>query len=220
MRTRADNRAGGRAGGRAPAAAGLLGLYHPGTSWLHRLGPGAKAAGLAIVGVGVVLARGPQWAAGLALVVVTVAASARLPFRPTVRGLAPVLVVAVVVGGYQWWQRSWAVGAEVALDLVTAVLAAAAMTATTPADRMLDAVVRATRSLRRLGASPETVGLAVALMVRAVPALARTSAEARDAARARGLGGSPRALLVPAAVRAVGRARLTGDALAARGLGD
>ena len=57
-------------------------------------------------------------------------------------------------------------------------------------------------------------------MLRAVPALMRTATEVRDAARARGLERDPRALLVPAAVRAVGRARATGEALAARGIGD
>jgi len=45
-------------------------------------------------------------------------------------------------------------------------------------------------------------------------------AESRDAARARGLDRDPRAVVVPAAVRAVGHARRTGEALAARGLGD
>ena len=60
----------------------------------------------------------------------------------------------------------------------------------------------------------------VGIMLRAIPALLETFAETRDAARARGLDRSPRALLVPAAVRTVSRARATGDALAARGLAD
>jgi biotin transport system permease protein len=204
----------------ASGGVGLLGLYHPGTSWLHRLGPGPKAAALAALGIGVVVARGPWWALGLLAGSAVAAASARLPLRTTARGLLPVLVTATLIGGYQWWQRDWVTGVEIASDLVTVVLAATVVTATTPTDRMLDAVARAVRPLRRLGASPETVALAVALMLRAVPALVRTTTEVRDAARARGLEHDPRALLVPAAVRAVGRARLTGEALAARGLGD
>lgn len=210
----------GRPAAATPLATGLLGLYHPGSSWLHRAAPGPKAGGLAVLGIAVVVARGPWWALGLLVAVCLVAATARVPLRTTARGLVPVLVTAALVGGYQVWQRGWGVGVEVAADLVSAVLAAGVVTATTPADRMLDAVARAVRPLRRFGASPETVALGVGLMLRAVPALARTAAESRDAARARGLGRSPRALLVPAAVRAVGRARLTGDALAARGLGD
>ena len=81
-------------------------------------------------------------------------------------------------------------------------------------------MARALGPLRRVGGAPETVALAVGLMLRAVPALMRTATEVRDAARARGLERDPRALLVPAAVRAVGRARATGKALAARGIGD
>ena len=57
-------------------------------------------------------------------------------------------------------------------------------------------------------------------MLRSVPALLTTATEVRDAARARGLDRSPRALLVPTAVRTVARARATGEALAARGIGD
>lgn len=204
----------------APAAAGLLGLYVPGDTWLHRTGPGPKAAGLALLGAWVVVGRGPVAALATLGAVVVLAATARIGWRTTARGLLPVLVAAALLAAYQVWQRGAAVAVEVSADLVSAVLAATVVTATTPADRMLDAVVRAARPLRRVGLSPETVGLAVALLLRSVPALARTATEVRDAARARGLERSPRALLVPAAVRAVGRARLVGDALAARGLGD
>lgn len=205
---------------RAPSAAGLLGLHVPGDTWLHRLGAGPKAGGIAVLGLAVVVLRGPWWALALLAGTVVAALVAHLPWRATVRGMTPVLVTAIVLAAYQTWQRGAALGVEVAADLVSAVLAATVVTATTPADRMLDLVVRATRPLQRAGASPETIGLAVALMLRAVPALGRTTAEVRDAARARGLERSPRAVLVPAAVRAVGRARLTGEALAARGLGD
>lgn len=205
---------------RGPSSAGLLGLHSPADTWLHRAGPGPKLAGLALLGVAVVVLRGPTWGVGLLCAAVGAAVVARVPWRATVRGLVPVLVTAAGIGAYQTWQRGADVGVEVAADLLATVVAATVVTATTPADRMLDLVVRASRPLRRLGADPETVGLAVALVLRAVPALERTTAEVRDAARARGLERSPRALLVPAAVRAVGRARLTGEALAARGLGD
>lgn len=205
---------------RAPSAAGLLGLHVPGDTWLHRLGAGPKAGGIAVLGLAVVVLRGPWWALALLAGTVVAALVARLPWRATARGMTPVLVTAIVLAAYQTWQRGAALGVEVAADLVSAVLAATVVTATTPADRMLDLVVRAARPLQHAGASPETIGLAVALMLRAVPALGRTTAEVRDAARARGLERSPRAVLVPAAVRAVGRARLTGEALAARGLGD
>ena len=163
-----------------------------------------------MLGLAVVVLRGPWWALGLLAGIVLLAVSARLPLRTTTRALVPLLVTALLVGGYQCWQRGWATGVEIAADLVTVVLAATVVTATTSADRMLDALTRALGPLRRVGGAPETVALAVGLMLRAVPALMRTATEVRDAARARGLERDPRALLVPAAVRAVGRARATG----------
>ncbi len=211
----------GRGGrpGRAPWA-GPLGLYHPGSSVLHRAPVGAKLFALAVGGLAVVLARGvPGALVGLALVV-GAALLARVPWHRATRGLMPVVLTAVALGAYQTWVGEAARGAEAALDLLTLVLAGSIVTATTRADDLLGAVTRAARPLRHVGLPPETVGLAVGLFLRSVPVLAHTLAETRDAARARGLERDPRALVVPAAVRMVGHARTTGDALAARGLGD
>ena len=129
-------------------------------------------------------------------------------------------LTALALGAYQAWQRGPALGVEVAADLLAVVVAATVVTGTTPVDVLLDLLVRALRPFRRLGVDPDAVALAVALMLRTIPALGRLFTEVRDAARARGLERSPRAALVPFAVRAVGRARLTGEALAARGIGD
>lgn len=199
---------------------GLLGLHRPGTSVLHRVAPGAKLGGLAVLGVAVVVTTGA--AAALALLAVPVAAVvvARLPWRAVLRGLVPVLVVAVAIAAFQTWARGWATGVEVAADLVTLVLAAAVVTATTRVDRMLDTLARAARPLRRVGLRPDVVALSFALVLRTVPELARTAAEVRDAARARGLERSPRAVLVPTALRTVGRAHRVGEALEARGVVD
>ncbi|WP_309232674.1 CbiQ family ECF transporter T component, partial [Actinotalea sp. JY-7885] len=187
--------------------AGPLGLHQPGASWLHRAPAGTKLLGLAAVGAAVLVVSGPWPSLALLAGALGVAASARLRLRTTLRQLLPVLVVAVLVGGFQAWRRGPAIAVEVAADLVTVVVVAVVLTATTPADRLLDVLGRAARPLRHVGLRPEVVALAVGLMLRAVPALLETSLEARDAARARGLERDPRAVLVPAAVRAVGRAR-------------
>jgi biotin transport system permease protein len=197
-----------------------LGLYRHGTSVMHRLPAGAKLAGLAVLGVVVVVARGPVSAVVLLGVALGATAAGRVPLRGVARSLLPVLVTAALVGAFQWWQQGPGVAVEVAADLLTLVLAAGAVTATTPADRMLDLLDRVLRPLRRLGVRPDVVALAVALMLRSVPVLQATAQEVRDAARARGLERSPRALLVPTAVRTVARARATGEALVARGIGD
>lgn len=203
-----------------PPWAGPVGLYHAGDTVVHRAAPGIKVALLALLGIAVVVLSGPLSAVVLLLVALAAAALGRLPVAPTTRALLPVLLTAAVIAAYQLWQRGPATALEVGLDLVSLVLAATVVTATTPADRMLDALTRALRPLRRVGVRPEIVALALGLMIRTVPELARSAAEVRDAARARGLEREPRAVLVPAALRAVGRARTTGDALAARGLTD
>jgi biotin transport system permease protein len=187
---------------------------------MHRLPAAAKLAALAGLGLAVLVVRGAV--GSLALLGVACAATlvARVPLRPMIRSLLPVLVALALLGAYQWWQRGPAVAVEVTADVLTLVVAAGAVTATTPADRMLDVLDRVLRPLRRVGLRPEVVSLAVALMLRSVPALQDTVRETRDAARARGLERNPRALLVPAAVRTVARARATGEALAARGIGD
>lgn len=196
------------------------GLYRPGTTLVHRSPLWLRLGGLAGLGVALVVLRGPWSALAVLAATVALAVVARLPPRATVRGLAPVLVTAALVGAYQTWQRGWQVGVEVAADLVSLVLAATVVTVTTRADVLLDAVVRALRPLRRVGVDPDAVALAISLMLRTMPALAELAAQTRDAARARGLDHNPRALLIPLAIRTVGRAQATGDALAARGIGD
>ncbi len=198
----------------------VLGLYHPGTSPLHRAPLTARIVGLGLFGLAVVVLRGP-WASLAGLGVAGLAAAvAALPLRSTLRGLRAVLLTAAVVLAYQTWQRGAAVGVEVSGDLVALVLAGTVVTATTPSDVLLDGLTRAVRPLRRIGLPPEGFGLAVALMLRTVPAIGDLFGEVRDAAKARGLERSPRALLVPFAIRTVGRARTVGEALAARGIGD
>ncbi|UYM07781.1 energy-coupling factor transporter transmembrane component T family protein [Solicola gregarius] len=198
----------------------LLGLYRPGTTWVHRMPVGAKLSGLAVLGIAVTVVRGPLSALAFLMLSVAIAAAGRIGVRRSLRTLRSLLVVLVLLGGYQWWQRGWPVAVEVVADLVCLVLAATVVTATTPMDALLDAFVRACRPLRRLGANPDRIGLAMALMVRAVPGLLDIARETRDAAKARGLERNPRALLVPMTLRTVGRARTTGEALAARGIGD
>lgn len=197
-----------------------LGLYHPGRTWVHRAPASAKLLALAALGVALVVLRGPWPALAALALAVTLAASARLPWRSTLRGITPVLITAVMVAAYQTWQRDAALGVEVGADLLTLVVAAGVATATTRADVLLEEMVRAAGPLRHVGLPPTSVALAVSLMLRSVPAIGEVLTQSLDAARARGMERSPRAVVVPAAIRTVARARATGEALAARGLGD
>ncbi len=197
-----------------------LGVHHPGTSVLHRIPAGPKLGLLFGYGLVVVALRGP-WPAAAALgVSLLLAVSARVPLRDLWRGLRPMLLIVAVLAGFQAWQRGWPVAVEIAATVLALVVAATTFTATTPTDRLLDAIVRGLGPFRRFGVRPDKVALTFSLMIAAIPRIADIAGETRDAARARGLERSPRAYLIPMTIRTVAHAHATGDALAARGLGD
>ncbi|SDO92532.1 biotin transport system permease protein [Nakamurella panacisegetis] len=198
----------------------LLGLYRPGSTPLHRWAAGPKLAGLLGVGVATVLLTGPVAATGGFLAMLAVAASARIGVGRALRSLLPVLVAAALLAAYHLWQDDWRNAVELSLDLLTLALAATVLTATTPLDGMLDAIAGGLRPLRRFGVDPERIGLAFALMIRSVPEILLIASQTRAAAIARGVQRDPRALLTPTVIRVVARARQTGDALIARGIGD
>lgn len=198
----------------------MLGVHQPGTSPLHRLGAGPKLACLAALGVALLVR--PHWtvASGALLLVLGLALVARLRWRESARGLVPLAGFLLALAAFQTWQQGWQTAVQLSASLFALVLAGTLLTATTPADRLVDLLVRGTRPFARLGLDPEAFALAVSLMLRSIPALGEVFAESRDAARARGVEREPRAILVPTAVRTVARAHAVGEALAARGLAE
>jgi biotin transport system permease protein len=198
----------------------LLGLHQPGHSWLHRLPAGAKLLGLVVVGIAVAVLKGPVSALALVAASVAVLAWAGGLRRRTLRGLRGLAIVLVLLGAFHVWASGWPRAVERVGDLLGLVLLATAVTVTTPTDEMVDAITRVLRPFRRLGVNPDAVALAFSMMLRAIPATAEIADETRQAARARGLERSPRARLTPLVIRVVARARMTGEALHARGLVD
>ena len=201
-------------------SAELLGLHQPGTTVLHRLPAAAKLLGLMVLGIVVVVVRGPLSALAFlgAGGVLLAWSGARLGL--TLRAMRWLLVTAAILGAWTVWQNGWPRAVEVVGDLVALILLATTLTVTTPVDEVMDAVAHGLRPLRRVGVDPEAVALAFSLMLRAIPSTITLAEESRDAAVARGLERSPRARLIPFVVRVVARARDTGDALHARGIGD
>ncbi|WP_028658985.1 energy-coupling factor transporter transmembrane component T family protein [Nocardioides insulae] len=198
----------------------LLGHHIPGTTRLHRLPAGTKLGAMLLIGLIVVVVRGPvsalvAVAMGLALLL-----WAGAGLRLTLRAIRGVLVVALCLGGWLAWQQGWASAVEGVGDLLALVLVATVLTLTTPVDELLDTIAHRVRFLRPLGVDPERVALAFGLMIRAIPATVELAEETQRAARARGLERSLPARLVPLVIRVVARAQHTGDALHARGLGD
>ena len=199
---------------------GLIGIYRPGTTLLHRIPAGPKLGLVALWSVVVVGTKGWQAALVCLVVAIVVAGWARLDPRRTLRSLRGLLIMLAIVSAFQVWQRGWEVAVSVSGDLLALFLVGLAFTATTPVDGVLNAVERGLGPLRPLGVRPERVALAFSLMLAALPHLIDIAAETRAAAKARGLERSPRALLTPFAIRTVAHALETGDALHARGLGD
>jgi biotin transport system permease protein len=131
-----------------------------------------------------------------------------------------VLVMAGLLFAYQLIWGDLRTGAMLVANLILCVYASRLLTLTTPAPVLLDALVAAARPVRLVGGSPEQVGLAAALMVRSIPHLLGSFTDVRNAARARGLERNVFAQVAPVVIGAVAYARATGEALAARGLGE
>lgn len=197
-----------------------LGTYRAGTSLWHRIPAGPKLGLVVLTSIVVVALHGPWPPLAALAAALAVALSAGVPLGVVWRGLRPFLVVVTVIAAFQWWQRGWPVAVEVLATTVALVVVATTFTATTPMDRMLDAIVRGLGRFRRLGVRPEKVALAFSLMITAIPAIFQIAHETREAAKARGLERSPRANLSPLAIRTVAHAYDTGAALHARGIGD
>lgn len=197
-----------------------LGAYRPGAGPLHRLRPGAKLLGLFAFAIAVVWSGGVTVTAVWLGIAITLAILAGLRGRDLWRVGRRFALVAIPLFVFQAWQQGWERGFEVVGDLFALILAASAVTASTAIEDMIDTITWALAPLRRVGVEPERVALAFSLVIRAIPSILGIAGETREAARARGLGRDPRALLVPFVLRTVAHAQTTGEALAARGIGE
>jgi len=198
----------------------LLANYVPGTSFLHRAPLAVKF--LLVVTSGLASFVIVDWRLSAAVLAALcglfLAAGAGVKrLWGAVRPLVPVLLV---VGIFQGWQLGAPTGARIVLNILVCIVAASLLTATTPVQQLLDGIVRLARPFQRFGADPERFALTIGIMLRSIPYIAGTFADVRDSARARGLERNPRALVLPVFITSVAYARQTGEALAARGLGD
>ncbi|GAA4681060.1 energy-coupling factor transporter transmembrane component T [Nocardioides nanhaiensis] len=198
----------------------LLGVYQPGTTFLHRMPAGVKLTAMAVISVVVVAYRSPATSGVLVAVVLALLAVARVRLRLLARTLRGLLMVMALLTAWQAWQQGWAHAFAVVGALVGLVLLATVLTVTTSVDELLDTLTRALGPFRRLGVDPALVALAFSLMIRAIPTTLEIGRETRQAAQARGLDRNLRALLTPMVIRSVAHARATGDALHARGIAD
>ncbi|WP_312179811.1 energy-coupling factor transporter transmembrane protein EcfT [Arthrobacter sp.] len=197
----------------------LLGAYLPGRSAVHRAPLALKAAAVVVVSVlTLVLASLPATAVTALLVSAAYAAAGLL--REVLRPLAVMWPVLLLIAVFQLWSAGTEAALVTAGNILVCVSVARLLILTVPVPELLDGVVSLVRPLKVVGADPERFGLALALMVRSLPYLLGSAADVRDSAKARGLERSLRAQAVPVVIRAVAYAQQTGEALAARGIGE
>lgn len=200
--------------------------YVPGASLIHRAPLALKA--VLLFAVAVLCLSSPLISVSVGAVTTTatlalvVAAHfvAGLSWQRMWRAVRMMLIFLALIGAYQWWQHGPWTAWQVIAAIVATVLASNVLTASTPVDELLDGLAALVRPLERFGADPDRFSLTVALMLRSIPFVIGAFADVRDAARARGLERNLLARSLPVVIATVGYARATGEALAARGLGD
>jgi biotin transport system permease protein len=202
-----------------------LALYVPRASVVHRLPAGTKLLALAVLAV-LLFARPTLPVVGAALL-------ATLAVGLVVARL-PVAVLAGQAWAVRWWLVALFVvhalttdvptGTHTVLRLLTLVLAAAVVTATTRVTEMVAVVERLCAPLRLVGVRPERVGLVVTMALRFIPVLLERADRIRAAQAARG--GSPRGVralrttVAPLLVQVLQMAHDVSEALDARGADD
>ncbi|AIY03079.1 ABC-type cobalt transport system, permease component [Arthrobacter sp. PAMC 25486] len=204
----------------------LVAGHVPGSSLLHRMPLWLKAALLLAVAVlcftssAISVLTGFWTTTAVLATVVLVHLRSGLPALRLWRPVRMMLVFLVLIAAYQCWQHGPMVAWQVIAAIVATVLVSNLLTATTPVDELLDGLASVVRPLQRFGADPDRFSLTVALMLRSIPFVIGAFDDVRDAAQARGLERNLLARSLPVVIATVAYAHQTGEALAARGLGE
>ena len=199
----------------------MLSLYVPRTTPVHRAPAGLKLAVLALLGLALfATARLVLVAAALVLVLAAGLLWARLPRRALTSQVRAVWIWLVALFGFHLLVTGPLVGAVAVLRLLTLVLAAAVVTATTRMTALVAVIEWLTSPLRVFGVRPARIGLVIAMTLRFIPLVSDREARIREAQAARGAHRMRPAMVVPLLVQVLRMATTVGEALDARGAGD
>jgi biotin transport system permease protein len=202
-----------------------LALYVPRASLVHRTPAGWKL--LVLAGLSVLVFAVPTLpvvTGALAAVLVVGVVVARLPSAVLVRQARTVLWWLVAILALHALLTDVQTGTLTALRLLTLVLAAAVVTATTRVTEMVAVVERVCRPLQWVGVRPARIGLVIAMALRFIPLISERAQRIHEAQAARG--GSVRGLrglttmVVPLLVQVLQLAHTVSEALDARGADD
>ena len=196
----------------------MLTLTSPVRTWAHPLPAGAKL--LALCGFTVLLfaLKTPAMLAlAAAFVAALIAVCGRDFAAASLRLLRPLGFFITVVGVWHLWLGDIHGGAVVILRMITAVAAANFVTMTTRLSDMIAVIEWLCRPLARIGLSPKTLALAVALVIRFIPVMLQRMAQIRESWRARSHRRPGWRVMLPATLAALDDADRTAEALRARG---
>lgn len=196
----------------------IEGLGRTGTTPLHRLAPGPKLAGLAIVATALFFVDRPIVLAVAALVALGVLRSTGRRFGEIARDLALPMTVIAALGVVHVLFVDVATAASVVPRLLALAFAAHAVTLTTTTAELTETFERALGPFEWIGlVDAGRAALTLTLALRFVPLIVEEAREIREAQAARGLGSHPVAVIVPLVVRTLVRAQAVADAIDARG---
>lgn len=198
-----------------------LGVYSPGTTVIHRAGPGWKLLILiAFIVLATVITRTPGQALIACIPPAVGMVWASIPPRLAWEQLWPPVPLLLFLGLFRWWSSDVTTALTMVIVIYAAVIAAVLFTLTTPLPRMMESIERGLSPLARWGVPVENVSLAVALTLRLIPSIMSMAGDVLDARKARGAGWSLRAFGTPLMIRCIKKARALAQALQARGVGD
>ncbi|MEX3503823.1 energy-coupling factor transporter transmembrane protein EcfT [Corynebacterium sp. LK2510] len=198
-----------------------LGVYVPGTSWIHRIPASAKFIAVLLLIPAVTFLPTQPWHVGIVTAAIAVLyVVARIPVRTAWTQFTPVIPILVGLGLYLWWQNGPVPAATAMLSIFTTLAAANLLTLTTTMEELLHTLERGLAPFGRFGLPVESISLAIALTIRLIPLMFITVNEVFEARKARGADFSFAAFGTPVLVRSIRRAESISEALLARGAAD
>ena len=197
----------------------MIGLYHPGTSLLHRTPAGAKVLVFAALTLAIALTAGGVWtlpAAGCLTVALYLLAG--LGIRPLLLQLSAARWIVLVMLVTQVVFLPVLVALTNTARVLIVIVLAALITLTTRIPALLDATERALGPFQRFGVNPAAIGLLLALTITAIPVIGGFATAIREAQRARGAPVRLQSFVVPLLVMSLKHSDELADALTARGI--
>lgn len=197
---------------------GLVGVYQPGRSVVHRARAEVKLLGLLLLTSLLLAWRSvPTVLLGVML---TVGLYALAGFSPGVLAQQawPLRWFVLLLVPFQLLLSGWQVTVTIIGTMVIAVLLASLVSLTTTTTHILDAIEGLLRPLP--DHLSRRIALVLALTIRAIPVIADLADEVQQSRRARGMERSPRAYVTPVVLRTIGYSQRLGEALVARGVDD